>query len=101
MIYGPSPGIPGGWTSGGLSFNFSGIEDPQGAEGKPVTVVFAGQPCRPMPQAVVKSELAGPEPGEDHMGSAIDSRWPARNKWARDFRMDAVSRAMVAATLRR
>jgi len=49
MIYGPSAGTPGGWTSDGLNFNFSGFEDPEKVEGKPVKVVFAGQPRKPEP----------------------------------------------------
>lgn len=50
MIYGPSAGTPGGWAmSGGLNFNFSGFEDPEPVEGKPVKVVFAGQPRKPKP----------------------------------------------------
>lgn len=50
IIYGPSAGTPGGWVSNsGLNFNFSGFDDPEKVDGKPVKVVFAGQPQKPKP----------------------------------------------------
>jgi hypothetical protein len=50
MIYGPSASTPGGWVSNsGLKFNFSGFGDQEKVEGKPVKIVFAGQPQKPKP----------------------------------------------------
>ncbi|MDP7733983.1 hypothetical protein [Mycobacterium paragordonae] len=50
MIYGPSAGTPGGWVSdSGLKFNFTGFDDPAKVEGKPVKILFAGQPRKPKP----------------------------------------------------
>ncbi len=50
MIYGPSAGTPGGWAStSGFKFNFSGFDEPDKVEGRPVKVVFAGQPRKSKP----------------------------------------------------
>jgi hypothetical protein len=47
MIFAPSIGNPGGWTvNRGISFNFTGFDDP---EPKPGGAYFAGQPRKQQP----------------------------------------------------